>query len=725
MCIAAFCTIVKLYDIQILDEKEHSKIAAEELIEREELPAQRGIIMDRNEEILTNNIQRSELIADRYHLREITVVLKGLIYNQVINDPLWKNADEGERREIKNKHRNRLFSAVRSKLKAEEKNALREELGLTRASDIRKLNYDREVCEYFYQLHDGLVADIIYPILRNKKITDNLTGESRRIERNDLLELISQPEIKAYNDAAKANGTKRRNYRSRIVLAKNLTQGETEQIKEALKMAGVSGIYSVSHTLRSYVNPTLLSHVIGYVNYENKGLAGIEGRFNNHLSGIKGMREYRRNPRGQILPHEDDRYQAAKHGLNLKLTIDMRIQNIVEEELDKGLRRFNAPRGCVIVIEPKTGDILAMVSRPSMDINSKEVITPLQRLPRNNKAGRNGKRISADSNFATQARYEPGSTFKVVAAGAGIDTGTFHVEQIINCEAFRVKGDGGRAITDRPFNYHQLPLWAVLKKSSNPGIARIALATRWEKYEKYIDALGLKSNTGICLESGGGCSIQDGSNLLNFSRISFGYSISVSPLHVAMIYATLANNGLRMKPRLVDAIITEDGEIFDDCPPVAMQQVFKPQTVKDILKGLESVTTVDKKYRNGTAMRAAIPGFRIGGKTGTAKKTSSTGAYQESVYTVSFAGIFPVDKPKYVIMTVVDEPKPTDRNSGGGTICAPIFREIALRLIETFHMTPSDPVAYDEFRIKHATKQAEILAESNAKILPQIKQKQP
>jgi len=719
MCIATSCIIYKLYSLQVIDKEKYSKTAARAFIEREDLPAQRGIIMDRNEEILTNNIQSAELIADRVHLRDISTVLKGLLYNQSINDPRWRYADKIKRKAITSEHKKRLFREVASKLSVEEKKELREKLGITRAGDILKLNYDPEACAYFYQLHDGLVTDIIYPILRNKKIQNKTTGEYQNIKRDDLLHLITQPDIKAQRIAARANGTKMRNYRSRIILAQNLSQGEAKQIKKALEMARVKGLNIISSTQRSYVNPTLLSHVIGYVNHKNKGLSGIEGRFNNHLSGIKGMREFRRNPRGQILPHRDDRYQAAKHGLNLKLTIDMRIQNIVEEELDIGLRRFNAPRGCVIVIEPKTGDILAMVSRPSMDINSKEVITPLQRLPRNNSAGPNGTRISADMNFATQARYEPGSTFKVVTVGAAIDTGNFHIDQIINCEHFRVKGDGGRAVTDRPFNYHQLPLWAVLKKSSNPGIARIALVTRWEKYEKYLDALGLMSNTGICLDSGGGCSMQDGTNLLNFSRISFGYSISVSPLHLAMVYATIANKGLRMKPRLVDAIITEEGEIFDDCPPVALQQVFKPQTVKDILKGLESVTTVDKKYRNGTGMRAAIPGFRIGGKTGTSKKTSSTGAYQESVYTVSFAGIFPINDPKYVIMTVVDEPKPTDRNPGGGTIAAPIFREIALRIIDSFHIPPNDPIAYDKFRIKHAKKQAEILAESNAKLNPQ------
>ena len=267
----------------------------------------------------------------------------------------------------------------------------------------------------------------------------------------------------------------------------------------------------------------------------------------------------------------------------------------------------------------------------------------------------------------------------------------------VSCSPFSV-GFGSKPINDGRFNYGALTLAGVLKKSSNPGAAHIALACKWPNYKDYLQRYGLDKPVGIDLPSGGACMLADGSNIVNFSRIAYGYSVSVSPLHMAMVYATIANDGVRMKPRLIDKIIAADGSVYDECEPVEVQRVMSSSTATSLREALHGVTEATGPGGRGTATAAAIPGFRIGGKTGTAKKVKEKGGYYEGLYTVSFAGILPIDDPKLVVMTVIDEPHPTDCNAGGGTVAAPIFRQAAERFISVLNLQPSDPEAYEKYR---------------------------
>ena len=514
--------------------------------------------------------------------------------------------------------------------------------------------------------------------------------------REDIVEKIAQTATLKYNEEARAKGEPTRSIRNQIVLAKGMNFDTADKIRKAVSEARLRGLMVQSDLRRSYVMPEMLCHVLGYVDHENKGMSGVEAYFQSYLSGVDGFREYRHNARGQVLPNEDDRYMAPKHGLNLKLTIDMRLQTIVEQELDKGMRHFRAKRGCMIVVDPKTGDILAMVSRPAFDLNTKELITHKGKFKRGEVKDEDGKPLTGDFNFACQTRYEPGSTFKVLAVTSVVDKGLMGINGWVNCEPFSV-GFGSRPISDRPFNYHSLPVWGVLKKSSNPGAARIAIVAKWQNFKEYLEKFGLNKPAGIELPSGGACLLADGSNIVNYSRIAYGYSVAVSPLHMAMVYATIANDGVRMKPRLIDKIIAADGTIYDECAPQEICRVMKSSTARDLRFALETVTERKGECGRGTATAAAIPGFRIGGKTGTAKKVKAGGGYTENLYTVSFAGVLPINDPRLVVMTVIDEPHPTDCNPGGGTVAAPIFRAAAERFINVLNLTPSDPEAYEKY----------------------------
>ncbi len=693
------CTLAwKLVQLQVVDSNGAVRIAEEEIIEEEKLPAQRGIVMDRNEEILTNNIQAAELVADRYHLREITAVVNGLAYNQAVHDPRWQEKpEEKDRRKLLLNYRSKLLRNAASSLSPEEKAERRAAPGMT-ARDNRLLDYDDEVSAYYFQLHDQLVADVLYPFLSNIEIEEQTPKGivKRPMTREDIIARIAQPEIDEYNSKLPKDSDQRRRYRNKIVLAKGLTPDTAEKIREAFTQAHVRGLMVQSELRRSYVMPEMLSHVLGYVDHENKGRSGVEAYFQSYLAGIDGLREYRHGARGQVLPSKDDRYVAPRHGLNLRLTIDMRLQTIIEQELDRGLRHYRAPRGCMIVVDPKTGDILAMASRPAFDLNTKEVITPKGKVERGKHKDSSGKVDNGEFNFACQTRYEPGSTFKVVAVTAAVDSKLMGINSWVSCDRFSV-GGGSKPINDGRFNYGAQPVYGVLKKSSNPGAARIALACKWPLYHKYLQKYGLETSAGIDLPSGGACIVSDGNNIVNFSRIAYGYSVSVSPLHMAMVYAAIANGGVRMKPRLIDSIISADGSVYDECKPVEVERVMSEKTAADLRFALETVTESKGQGGRGTATRAAIPGYRVGGKTGTAKKVKSGGGYYEGLYTVSFAGVFPIDNPRFVVMTVIDEPHPTDCNAGGGTVAAPIFRAAVERMIDVLNIPPSDPEAYEKY----------------------------
>ncbi len=703
-CILATATVAahRLVKLHFQSKEESSAYTGEVRVNREHIPAQRGIIMDRNEEILTNNIQSCDLMADRYHLRDIAFVIDALGYNQAIHDAAWQESSDKQREALIKLYRAKLKSQAKRSLSDEEKAERRRQAAQNVKMEIEE--YKSDMRDLYFDLHDQLVAELIYPHIKHQSIEvgkDSSGRPMRRaIQKEDIIAMIAQKETIAYNNQAREQGKPTRSLRQEFALANGLSQDQAHALRTSLKKYGIRGLVIQMSPKRSYAEPEHLAHVVGFVNSKNVGVSGIEARYQYHLSGVPGLREYRNNSQAKNVPHIDDRYLPARPGLNVQLTIDMRIQSIVEEELDRGLREFESPRGCIIVVDPKTGDILAMASRPSFNLNTKDVITPAGHISRVNTLGPKGSALTGEFNFATQARYEPGSTFKVIAMAAALDKNKITLETPINTSPIAIPG--GKPVNDGRYNYGILPAWAVMKKSSNPGTVNIARTVGWQVFRDYMDAFGVTKSMKLDISNGGGCQVADASKPINFSRLAFGYSINLSPLHMAMVYATIANDGKHHEPRLVNKIIDSSGNIFDDCPPGEGVPVIKPRTARQLRQALVSVTEKTGKHGRGTATLAAIPGFKIAGKTGTAKKVKEGGGgYHESLYTVSFAGMIPADKPELVIMTVIDEPLPHATSGvGGGTVAAPIFRAVAERLVELLHIIPEDPVAYREYREK-------------------------
>ena len=648
-----------LVNIQLVSPRKTGGLPSGGILDREVLRPQRGRIMDANEEILTNNMHSSILVADGYHLSDPKFIIYALAYSKAVHSPLWAEAKtEKDQEKLVSGFRRKILNQAASKKNGSKEYNLAKILlqepeegpeGADKAQKRMEELYDPATVQEYDQAHLEYAARVIAPFLPDMSVQDIISA----VEKDGEIP------------------------KRRIVIAKNLSEEKAELLREAIQNARIRGFRFETSSKRIYSVPECMVHILGYIaQTETSGaypvaLAGLEKQLDDQLLGHDGIRECRKDSRGRIIPSADSRFKDAVDGLNVRLTVNMEYQTIVEEELDAAISFYtdstHKPRGCIIVVDPKTGNILAMASRPHYNLNTREGLQ------------------EGAYHFAVQSLYEPGSTFKIVAATAAVDSGKASFDTTINCTPYIVPGS--RPVTDKPRFYSALTLAGVLKKSSNPGAFRIALKAGWPTYKKYFDLYGFSSKTGIELPGETNSQCQDGSNFVNFSRISFGYSLMVSPLQVAMAYAAIANDGVRMRPRLVDGIYVDDKN-FQPSPPVEVCRVMSVKTARNLRNALFHVTDMD-----GTAKRARIEGYNVGGKTGTAHKVKPTGGYYENRYTVSFVGMLPVEDPAFVCLVVIDDPTSKHCHPGGGTVCAPIFQKLATRLAAAMNIPKNTPSA--------------------------------
>ena len=648
-----------LVNIQLVSPRKTGGLPSGGILEREVLRPQRGRIMDANEEILTNNMHSSILVADGYHLSDPKVISYALAYSKAVHSPLWaETKTEKDQEKLVSGFRRKILNQAASKKNGSKEYNLAKILlqepeegpeGADKAQKRMEELYDPATVQEYVQAHLEYAARVIAPFLPDMSVQDIISA----VEKDGEIP------------------------KRRIVIAKNLSEEKAELLREAIQNARIRGFRFETSSKRIYSVPECMVHILGYIaQTETSGaypvaLAGLEKQLDDQLLGHDGIRECRKDSRGRIIPSADSRFKDAVDGLNVRLTVNMEYQTIVEEELDAAISFYtdstHKPRGCIIVVDPKTGNILAMASRPHYNLNTREGLQ------------------EGAYHFAVQSLYEPGSTFKIVAPTAAVDSGKASFDTTINCTPYIVPGS--RPVTDKPRFYSALTLAGVLKKSSNPGAFRIALKAGWPTYKKYFDLYGFSSKTGIELPGETNSQCQDGSNFVNFSRISFGYSLMVSPLQVAMAYAAIANDGVRMRPRLVDGIYVDDKN-FQPSPPVEVCRVMSVKTARNLRNALFHVTDMD-----GTAKRARIEGYNVGGKTGTAHKVKPTGGYYENRYTVSFVGMLPVEDPAFVCLVVIDDPTSKHCHPGGGTVCAPIFQKLATRLAAAMNIPKNTPSA--------------------------------
>jgi len=431
--------------------------------------------------------------------------------------------------------------------------------------------------------------------------------------------------------------------------------------EQAAKVHGLqlAGVHAIKEPKRYYPNRALAAHVLGYVGTDDEGLAGIELFQNAALGGDAGKTVYDKDARHKVF---NSFAVEAQPGQSIVLTIDQNIQYQAERALASAVAATRAKAGTALVLDPRTGEILALANAPTFDPNG-------------------AKKIAADvrTNQALQHIYEPGSTFKIVAYSAAIEEKLVRPTDLIDCQMGSINLFG-RTIRDT-HAYGALTITEALAKSSNVAAIKLGLRVGKERMYDYITRFGFGHKTGIELagETRGLVRPPARWQPTSMGSIAMGQEIGVTPIQMAASFAVIANDGLRVAPHLVKEVRDADGVVVQTTTPES-HRVVSAETARTLRPMLESVTL------NGTAKLAQLDGYTAAGKTGTAQKIDpKTRAYSKSKYVASFVGFAPVENPAVVIIVVIDEPA---GSYYGGTVAAPVFREIAESVLPYLDVAP-------------------------------------
>ncbi|ALA57052.1 peptidoglycan D,D-transpeptidase FtsI family protein [Nitrospira moscoviensis] len=456
---------------------------------------------------------------------------------------------------------------------------------------------------------------------------------------------------------------KLRQDRGFVWLARKL---DPEQGRRLERMA-MDGIGMVMEGRRFYPKGPLLAHVLGFSGMDGEGLEGLERRYESHLHGEKRVTVLQRDALGRTVFPKGLSEQGPAPGHSLVLTIDEVIQYITEKELDEAVTRAHAKSGTMIVLDPQTGALLALAISPRFDPNSVAAIGP-----------------DRWRNRALTDAYEPGSTMKAIVAAAAI-------EEKVMKPGTLVFGENGRmTIANTVIHDHEKLGWVtfaqVIQKSSNIGAAKTGMALGDQRLYRYLQAFGFGQKTEIDLpgEAGGLVKHPREWGRRSVASISMGQEIGVTPIQMVSAVAAIANDGVLMKPYVVSEIRDTHGRVLKQMLPQVKRRVIAPDTARTVTTILEGVVT------DGTGGKAAIPGFRVAGKTGTAQKIDPrTGTYSATQFVGSFVGFVPAEAPRLAMIVVIDEPQ---GDAWGGTVAAPVFRRVGEQALNYLGVSPNEPV---------------------------------
>lgn len=605
----------RLVQIQLVDRQRYASSSAKAFHRTERIPAIRGMIVDRNEEPIAKSIPVSSIYVDKNHLLDPKLASFGLAYMEASQEPAWAAASAEDR--------------------------------VRRIHSLRGEILERESPDVIVSKHLAHAVSLLARPLGMRR--DQLSAE------------IKDSKAKWFP------------------IAEDIPDDIAERLREIVDENYLQGFAFENSIKRWYANPHLATHLTGFTGeverkgedgkteYHMAGRFGIESAIEEYLAGRDGRREHRRDSRGLVVPGKASSLLPPRAGLNAKLTIDIGIQAIAEEELDAGLKLYKSKRGAVVVMDPKTGEILALVSRPHFDLNNK------QDLEENS------------FNYAIQAKYEPGSTIKIVATAGAIDAGLVTLDTVIHCPNFLQENKF--TVTDS-HSGGMLPVWKILQKSNNVGCWKLAKQLGVKRFYEYAHGFGFGERSGIQLSGENAGSAAVPKLPIDFSRAAYGYYVGVTPIQMAAAYSVIAGDGRLLRPKIVKELIANDGTVIDDFPTEVRNQVISPETAKKMRTALHKVTLL-----GGTALNACVEGHKVAGKTGTAiKHDPERGGYVNGAYVVSFAGFMPAEDPAFVCYVVIDEPKTTEVPLYGGTIAAPIFSKIATRIAAHMNLKPTEPL---------------------------------
>jgi len=433
--------------------------------------------------------------------------------------------------------------------------------------------------------------------------------------------------------------------------------------KEKIEKLKLEGLGFIEEKKRFYPERELMSHVLGWVGIDNQGLAGVEYYYEKELQGKKGKILLKRDALGHFIPFSQTILEKVIPGKKLVLTIDSKIQSIVEQEISLALSVTGAKSAEAIFMDPSTGEILALVNKPDYDPNHWWDYSSYERR-----------------NRAIQFIYEPGSTFKVITSAALLEEGLISPEDRIYCNPYLRFGD--HTITDWKEFDRWMNFTEIIYNSSDVGIIKAAQRMKKDTFYKYIINFGFGKKTGIDLpgEAKGLVKSPGKWYLTDFPCISIGQGIGVTPLQMVVALSAAINGGNLLRPFVVKSILSSRGQIIQERHPYLIRKVISEKTSR-ILRDILAYVV-----REGTGKKSEIKGYPVGGKTGTAQIPSPDGkGYIQGKYIASFMGFAPVGNPKIAGIVVIKEPAGV---YWGGEVAAPVFGRILSRILPLLGVLP-------------------------------------
>lgn len=427
----------------------------------------------------------------------------------------------------------------------------------------------------------------------------------------------------------------------------------SEEKAKQIQGLRLPGVFVAEDSKRYYPYRSLAAHVLGFTGIDNQGLAGLELVYQHRLQGVPGYVSFGANARGEKLPGSVERFHPPQDGQHLVLTIDRRIQSILERELDQAMAQYQPENALAIAMNPKTGEILGLSSRPTFQPDKY-------------------KHVPAhvyNQNLPIWKTYEPGSTFKIITLAAALEEKKVQFNESF-FDPGHVMVGGARLRCWKSGGHGSQTYLEVVENSCNPGFVQLGQRLGKEKLFTYIRKFGFGQKTGIDLngEAKGILFRPQRVGPVELATTSFGQGVSVTPIQQVMAVSAAINGGKLLQPYLVKAWIDpKTGKILEERHPVVKRQVVSEETSKQIRQALESVVA------KGTGRKAFVDGYRVGGKTGTAQKVGPDGRYLANNHIVSFIGFAPADDPQIIVYVAVDNPKGIQF---GGVVAAPIAGKI-------------------------------------------------
>ena len=534
----------------------------------------------------------------------------------------------------------------------------------------------------------GSILDRNGNVLAASVSVETLTASPVEVQKNemgvaDISQSLSTLIDKDYDTIYK-NLSKKVSY---VVLKRKIDKAEADKIRKYIKDNKLSGFSLVSDTKRYYPYDNLASHVIGFTGADNQGLTGVELMYDSYLKGSAGRLVTAKDAAGSEMPFDYERLIDPKDGVNVVLTIDENIQRIAEKYIEQAVEDNKLGNGaCCIVMQVKTGDILAMATKPDFNLNDPFVITDEKKLEELSSYPEGKERDKKYSealekswrNKAVVDTYEPGSTFKIFTSAMAIEENVVSDNDTFYCGGSKHVGNYNIRCW-KSGGHGQESFKKAVQNSCNPAFMEIGARVGAEKFYKYMSGLGFREKTGIDLpgEALGLMPEYKNFNEVELATSSFGQGFTITPIQMLAGVNAVANNGVMVKPHVVKQFVDKDGRVVKEFGSERGRQIVSESTSKKLREVLESVVS------EGSAAGAYIKGYRVGGKTGTSEKTPRG----NNKYVASFVCMAPSDDPEIVCLVLLDEPN--GDSHFGGVIATPVARNIMEESLKYLGIEPS------------------------------------